>query len=249
MKLHTVEVLDRQRYGDHVHVRCRWPGEPPEPGQFVMVRAVGHGFDPFLSRPFFAHDYEDGVLELLIVVQGRGTALLADDTSGLLISDPVGQGFRITGDSSVALVGGGVWVSPLRLLYRALRSREIPHDIYLEAPTGSSSEYREFLKERFPEAVLVDTGGGSVAAEELMARVGDLSLYEDVYVSGTQETLAAAKSASAGVVGAQLAVRERMACANGSCYGCAVPVWRAGERNYVRACVDGPVFEAAELVW
>ncbi len=114
---------------------------------------------------------------------------------------------------------------------------------------GFSSVYREFLEERFPEAVLVDTGAGSGAAAEFVERVGDLSLYEDVYVSGTQETLAAAKSASAGVVGAQLAVRERMACANGSCYGCAVPVWRAGERAYVRACVEGPVFEAAELAW
>ena len=59
----------------------------------------------------------------------------------------------------------------------------------------------------------------------------------------------AVKSAADGVVPAQLALRERMACANGSCYGCAVPVWEAGEKTYRRTCVEGPVFEAGALAW
>lgn len=249
MKLRSAGVIARERYDDHVHVRCRVPGEPPEPGQFVMVRAAGHGFDPFLSRPFFAHDYEDGVLELLIVVRGRGTALLADAATELLISEPIGQGFRVDGDGPVALIGGGVWVSPLRLLSRSLRRRGVQHDVFLETPADSSGAHRDFLRERFSRAELVETDGGRDAANELMTKIGDLSRYESVYVSGTRETLAAAKDAAAGVVAAQLAVRERMACATGSCYGCAVPVWRAGERAYVRACIEGPVFEAAELAW
>ena len=249
MKLHHVEVIARKRYDDHVHVRCRWPGEPPDPGQFVMVRAAGHGLDPFLSRPFFVHDYEDGVLDLLIVVGGRGTALLADKATGLMISEPIGQGFRLDGDSPVALVGGGVWVSPLRLLSRSLQRRNVRHDIFLETPADSSGAYRDFLQTRFPDAKLIETSGGPDAADEFTASIGAISCYKSVYVSGARETLAAAKDVAEGVVAAQLAVRERMACATGSCYGCAVPVWRAGERAYVRACVEGPVFEAAELAW
>ena len=64
--------------------------------------------------------------------------------------------------------------------------------------------------------------------------------------------LAAVRETS--TVPAQLAVRERMACANGSCHGCAVQVWgvSSGEtrtKTYARACVEGPVFPAEVLAW
>ncbi len=61
--------------------------------------------------------------------------------------------------------------------------------------------------------------------------------------------LDALKRASEGTVSVQLALRERMACASGSCYGCAVPVWDSGARTYARACVEGPVFPAEVLAW
>jgi dihydroorotate dehydrogenase electron transfer subunit len=56
--------------------------------------------------------------------------------------------------------------------------------------------------------------------------------------------LKAIKRFSDGTVPAQLALRERMACANGSCYGCAVPLWKDGARDYARACIEGPIFPA-----
>ncbi len=248
MKLHAAEVIENQRHGDHVHLRCQWPGVPPQPGQFVMVREEADSLDPFLSRPFFAHDYEEGVIDLLIVVGGRGTAILSNAPM-LRISDPIGHGFSSSANGPVALIGGGVWVSPLRLLARSLESQDIAHDIYLEVPPDSSNDYRGFLLERFPQAILVDTGNESNAAHDLVLEVGDLSRYDTLYVSGEPETLVAAKTATAGIVSAQLAVRERMACANGSCFGCAVPVRKSGGTEFVRACVEGPVFEAAELAW
>lgn len=249
MKLHAVEIIQRERYGDHVRIQYHWTGEPPQPGQFVMVRAAGRGLDPFLSRPFFAHDYEEGdVASLLVVVRDRGTALLADEGSALLVSGPLGRGFQVAEDGPVALIGGGVWVSPLKLLARSLRRRGIEHDVYLESPAAKSGAYLGFLRESFPGAALIETAGG-MGSVEFLDRIGDLARYETVYVSGTAETLAAARNAAAGVVPAQLAVRERMACANGSCYGCAVSVWAGGEIVYARACVDGPVFEAAVLAW
>ena len=77
VKLHRVEVLEREKFGDHALLRYRWNGEPPQPGQFVMVRTENAAptFDPFLSRPLFVHDYVDGVASLLFEVRGHGTAL------------------------------------------------------------------------------------------------------------------------------------------------------------------------------
>lgn len=248
MKLHAVEVLERERFGNHVLLRYRWTGPPPEPGQFMMVRAAGagHALDPFLSRPLFAHDYEDEVMSLLFEIRGRGTALLSEAEAGLLVSEPLGHGYTLDG-GLVALVGGGVWVSPLKLLARHLTRSGIAHDVYLEIPDSAPDAYAAWVSENYPEATFARTQTDLEASRALLESIGDFSRYAGVYASGPAPMLESVKRLSEGQVPAQLALRERMACANGSCYGCAVPVWRDGARAYARACIEGPVFPAEVL--
>ena len=251
MKLYRAEVLEREKFGDHALLRYRWNGEPPQPGQFVMARTENAAptFDPFLSRPLFAHDYADGVAELLFEVRGRGTTLLAEEDARLMVSEPLGQGFDTGVGGPVALVGGGVWISPLKLLSRTLKNLDVSHDLYLEIPASAPEAYAAWVPEAYPTATLVPTDGTERPSRALMESLGDLSRYHVLYASGEHGTLVAAKEASCGLVAAQLAVRERMACAAGSCYGCAVPVWNSGGRTYARACVEGPVFAAEVLAW
>jgi dihydroorotate dehydrogenase electron transfer subunit len=49
----------------------------------------------------------------------------------------------------------------------------------------------------------------------------------------------------------QLSIETSMPCGIGLCQGCAIPVRSAAGPggSYALACVDGPVFEARELVW
>ena len=251
MKLYPVEVTGREEHGRHVLLRYRWTGDEPEPGQFVMARAGNRAglLDPFLPRPLFAHDRQEDAVSLLFEVRGRGTALLAEEDAGLLVSAPLGHGFETNGSDPIALIGGGVWVSPLKLLSRRLENSGIDHDIYLEVPGDAPAAYAGFLRARYEGATRVETGGAVDPARTVLDRVGDLSRYVGLYASGTAEMLGVVRRAADGVVPAQLALRERMACANGSCYGCAVPVWEAGEKTYRRTCVEGPVFEAAALAW
>jgi dihydroorotate dehydrogenase electron transfer subunit len=248
VKLHEAEVVSRERFGDHVLLRYRWKDVPPEPGQFVMARASypSKSPAPFLSRPFFAHDHEDDVTGLLFEVRGTGTALLAEKGAPLLVSGPLGRGFDVggAGEGPVALVGGGVWVAPLKLLARCLALRGVPHDVYLEVPATAHAAYAELLSKSYPSAVLIPSDGSPEAPRMVLERLGDLTGYRAVCVSGSVEMLAAAREACAGMVPAQLALRERMACADGSCYGCAVPLAGGG---YARACVEGPVFAAEEI--
>ena len=250
MKLHEAEVVSRERFGDHVLLRYRWDDVPPEPGQFVMARAShpSNSLAPFLSRPFFAHDHGNDASSLLFEVRGTGTALLAEEGAPLLVSGPLGRGFDLdgAGEGPVALVGGGVWVAPLKLLARRLALRGVPHDVYLEVPATAHPAYAHLLSVSYPSAVLVPTDGSSEVPRVVLERLGDLTGYRAVCVSGSVEMLAAAREACAGMVAAQLALRERMACADGSCYGCAVPMAGGG---YARACVDGPVFAAEEVSW
>ncbi len=250
MKTYETEVSFRERFGDHTLLRYSWTGEPPEPGQFVMARAASAAtLDPFLFRPFFAHDYADGELSLLFEVRGRGTALLAEEDAELLVSAPLGQGFKLRGGGPVALVGGGVWVSPLKLLSRRLSGLGVSHDVFLEIPSTAPKAYAGWIRENYAHAVLVPTDGSASSPQTVLSGVGDLARYGAVYASGPIQTLDTVKRASEGTGSAQLALRERMACASGSCYGCAVPVWESGARTYARACVEGPVFPAEALAW
>jgi dihydroorotate dehydrogenase electron transfer subunit len=252
MKTYEVEVLNRERFGDHALIRYRWTGDTPEPGQFVMARTAAsiRSSDPFLSRPLFVHDYDGGVVSLLFEIRGRGTVLLAEEDDQLLVSAPLGRGFVVEDGGLAALVGGGVWVSPLKLLSRCLDELDVPYDLFLEVPGTAPEAYAAWIRENYPEATLVPTDGSPSSPWAILARVGDLSRYRTLYASGPAEMLETVKSISEGVVHAQLALRERMACANGSCYGCAVPIWESGERiTYARACTEGPVFPAKDLIW
>jgi dihydroorotate dehydrogenase electron transfer subunit len=251
VKTHEVEVSFRERFGDHALLRYRWPREPPEPGKFVMARVATSAvtLDPFLFRPFFAHDYVDGELSLLFEVRGRGTTLLAHEDAILLVSAPLGRGFDLSVEGPVALVGGGVWVSPLKLLSRRLREAGILHDVFLELPGTVPKAYAEWIRKNYPAAILVPTDGSASSPQVVLSSIGDLTRYRAVYASGPTGMLDEVKRASANAVPAQLALREQMACASGSCYGCAVPVWESGAEAYARVCVEGPVFPAEALAW
>ena len=250
MKLHAVEILERERFGDHVLLRYRWIGAPPEPGQFMMVRTAGalQALDPFLSRPFFAHDYTEEVMSLLFEIRGRGTALLSEAKAGLLVSAPLGRGFTLEDGEPVVLVGGGVWVAPLKLLSRYLGNRGVQHDVFLEIPGNIPEAYGDLISENYRGATLIPTDGSPASPEVVLSHIGDLARYRVVYASGSAEILAAVKTACEGVTPAQLALRGRMACANGSCYGCAIPIRQFGELGYARACIEGPVFLAESVL-
>ena len=47
----------------------------------------------------------------------------------------------------------------------------------------------------------------------------------------------------------QVSLEEYMACAVGGCAGCAVAIRTAEGPAMKRVCVDGPVFDAAAVVW
>ena len=40
-----------------------------------------------------------------------------------------------------------------------------------------------------------------------------------------------------------------MGCGMGGCYSCVVPVRQGAGSHFVRSCLEGPVFDAAAVVW
>jgi dihydroorotate dehydrogenase electron transfer subunit len=244
MKFCGVQIEERERVGKYTVVRYRWPDDRVEPGQFVMARAAGYPvtLDPFLARPFSFYDHYGEVASLLFEVRGRGTALL-DLAPRIEVSAPLGRGFRIdAAGGRAALLGGGVGVAPLKVLSRRLDELGIPHDVFL----GFADAATAGVAREFPGAGVATMDGSAGTHGTVLDAVPDLESYAVVYACGPTPMLAAVKRAVGEGSLCQLSVEERMGCGNGSCNGCVVPV-RGGE--YVRSCVEGPVFSAEVLAW
>ncbi|WP_151736337.1 dihydroorotate dehydrogenase electron transfer subunit [Paenibacillus tengchongensis] len=229
-------VISNERLANgvyHLRVRGDYGGAM---GQFYMLRAWGAY--PLLSRPLSIHRVNGDGIEFLYHVVGEGTAILAELKPGdsLGLEGPFGNGFPAV-SGKVALVGGGIGVAPLYYC-----AQELPgSDIYL----GFSRE--AYLTEAFrPLAAELTVNVGGYILEDI-----DFTQYDHVFVCGPQLMLQAAqlKVMSAEAAGRQpkvyLSLENRMACGIGACLVCSVSC-RDGKR---KACTDGPVFLAEEVVF
>jgi dihydroorotate dehydrogenase electron transfer subunit len=244
MKFYSVQVEEREELGSYTLLRYRWPQAPVEPGQFVMARAAGYPatLDPFLARPFSFYDYDGEVASLLFEVRGRGTALL-DLAPTIEVTAPLGKGFEIDPKlGRAALLGGGIGVAPLKVLGRRLDAIGVPHDVFL----GFADAQSAAVAREFPGAEVATMDGSAGTRGTVIDATGTLQDYGAIYACGPNPMLAAVKLAAGEESLCQLSVEERMGCGNGSCNGCVVPV-RGGD--YIRSCIDGPVFHAEVLAW
>ena len=79
--------------------------------------------------------------------------------------------------------------------------------------------------------------------------------YDVIHTCGPKPMMAAvAKLAKEYGVRCEVSMEERMACGVGACHGCICKtLFKSNEgvegEHYRRVCVDGPVFDAEEIVW
>lgn len=238
------------------------------PGQFVMVR-VSRAIDPLLRRPFCIYDmgifvapYTDcghqTYLEILYKVVGRGTEMLADLHQGdtLDILAPLGKGFDLDGEGEEKiLVGGGVGLAPLYLLAKELVKS---HRVRLFAGGKSKEDVlciTEF--ERLGVETYVATDDGTLGDRGLVTQVMLKHLAaggvpKRLYACGPMPMLrAVAGIAEEMQVPCQVSLEAFMACGMGACLGCVVKgVHHTAENPDFRCvCKNGPVFDAADLLW
>lgn len=233
-----------------------------QPGQFLHIRC-SEGNDPLLRRPISIHavDRDRGRVSILFQVVGRGTALLARQKTGLLdVMGPLGRGFTtgnhdFNGTGSIAVVGGGIGAAPLFFLLQELARCSDPARV--KVLLGARSADQILVKEEienmgfFTELATDDGSAGyrGPVTELLLRRLPEGVSY--IYACGPAPMLKAvcALLGEAGIPG-EVSLEERMACGVGACLSCACQVKaEGGGTHYRRACVDGPVFPAGEVVW
>jgi len=241
------EIITARELADNVYtitMEAGALGAKARPGQFVHIKC---GEGNLLRRPISICDSRDGYLKIVFFAKGAGTKWLSERKSGFLdLIGPLGTGFSLEG-RRILLVGGGVGVPPLLFTAREAIGQ-------VSAILGFGFERNVILKDNFRDVcdqVFITTADGSVGERgfvtDPLARELATGKYDGVLACGPTPMLrAVAKLAAEHNVPCQVSMEERMACGVGACLGCIVPM-ENGEN--LRACHDGPVFNATEVKW
>ena len=248
------------------------------PGQFAMLRLPGRT-DPLLARPLAVYDVFPGpdgrlhYVDFIYTVHGRFTTALAGLAPGgeLTVWGPLGNGFDPPATDHLVLVAGGIgqtallalarersgrarYGSPVRSSPRAGRItfcwgartaalfgdvqdfREAGCDVHLATLDGSSGV----------QGTVIDLLDSMQAAGGLVPGAGTW-----VATCGPEAMMAAvARWTADRGLSCEVSLETPMACGIGICFTCVAPIRDAsGGWDYRRTCVEGPVFDAAAVVW
>lgn len=223
-----------------------------KPGQFVHLR-IGRDTGTILRRPFSVHRAYGTTIEILYQVLGAGTLQLAEKEPGDTSMDavgPLGTGWGVpTGATHALLVAGGLGAAPLGMLAEQLAMSGVAAVVAQGAPTSERLVARQ-LFEQVARRVEVATDDGSAGEHGLVtavtARLLDSENFDVVYTCGPEimerAVIAQCKERS---VPCQVSLERLMACGIGACLSCVVTT----STGLKRACVDGPVFNAEEVLF
>jgi len=222
-----------------------------QPGQFVHLR-IAEGRDFILRRPFSVHRTAGERIEILYQVLGVGTRALAEAARGdvMDVIGPLGHGWGVpAGTAHALLVSGGLGAAPLGMLAEQLADAGVAVTVAMGAPCAERLVARE-LFESVARRVILATDDGSAGERGFVTVLTERLLgtgeFDICYVCGPEVMQrAVAAQASAADVACQVSLERLMACGIGACLSCVVTT-RAGQK---RACVDGPVFDAGEVLW
>jgi len=242
-----------------------------EPGQFAMITlgpAAGTN-DPLLRRPFSIFnqpDAREGSVQIFYKVLGHGTALLSRARAGDAIRClmPLGNGFATTSQphERLLLVAGGIGSASLHPL--AIADRQCGGQPVFLYGCRTASELAGVRPTRDAGVeVLVSTDDGSSGQKGYVSDLLDAFLRREasgpsglsgwiVCACGPMPMMkATAAVAAQHGVPCHVSLESPMACGFGVCVGCVVGTRTAREEplHYRRICVEGPVFDAAQVVW
>lgn len=238
---------------DIFHLKLKVNNFPPcVPGQFVMLQ-INKGISPFLRRPFAIFNQEKNFIEIGYRVIGEGTRLLSEKRKGeyVKILGPLGNGFKVSKDKESLIIAGGIGIASVFYLARNLGRKAT---VLFGAKSKKELAFLEFIR-KTSAGLSVATEDGSYGKRGFVTSMlnDDLLQRKDIiYACGPAGMLRiVAEFAEKHNIECQVSLEARMACGFGVCLGCVVPVKNSGseEREYLRVCADGPVFDARAINW
>ena len=232
-----------------IELGCDSPLPSMVPGQFAEVRVDGSP-STFLRRPFSIHRVDRGAntMHLLIKSVGEGTrhlsALKKNDTLNIMM--PLGNGFTLTRNADVLLVGGGCGVAPLYFLAEQLFRQGNKVSVLIGGKSAGdillADDYRTF------GTVYIATEDGTlgekgmVTAHPVLAKRAQS--FKKIYCCGPDGMMrAVAHIAETNHIDCEVSLENTMACGIGACLCCVVETHRGNQC----VCTEGPVFDPKKL--
>jgi len=243
--------------------------QPLRAARFYMLRRVDE-LSPAIPRPLSVYrQLEDGSLEFLIKVMGRGTRALAESAPGteLVTVGPLGNGWpTLDGDGLPWIgVGGGIGSAPFYMgAQQAMAGMDGATPVKPEDFTfvyGAASAAHLLEREAF-EALgvrnLHATDDGSAGFHGNVVQLlehewsqGTLPEQARLLACGPEPMMrAVADVAERRGLECWLSLETMMGCGVGICNGCAVPTKEGGPLGdwpFVKCCVEGPVFPVTAI--
>jgi len=263
LRLQAPKLAARARPGCFAHLQCD-PQLPLRRPMSVMRADSDAGWVELLYKT---------------VGKGTGLLAEKPVGGSISIMGPIGRGFEADPGRPLALLlGGGVGIPPMVFLAAELRAAKARYQPLVlmgsEVPFPFTSRPSQIMVPGLPAGVigcmpLMEDWG---LASRLASQQGWPGCFEGYITDLARawlrtldtESLGRVKlyacgpvpmlKATAGLadefrVPCQVSLEERMACATGGCAGCTVQVETSGGPAMRRVCVDGPVFDAAEIDW
>jgi dihydroorotate dehydrogenase electron transfer subunit len=244
------------------------------PGQFFMVRLADQN-DPLIGRAlamYSTHRDARGnpqAISVVYVVKGKFTQALSKCVAGSSIQvwGPLGNGFSTAPTEHLILVAGGVGQTPMLTLAQAALGKSqfgspVQTNGYAKRVTlcyGARNQAYLAGLEEFQKActdVRIATDDGSLGhhgrvTDLLRNTLDESSSYCRIACCGPEPMMeATSEIADTYRVPCEVSLETPMACGIGICFTCVAKVKQAdGAWDYVRTCMDGPVFDSERLVW
>ncbi|MDD2600407.1 MAG: dihydroorotate dehydrogenase electron transfer subunit [Kiritimatiellae bacterium] len=226
------------------------------PGQFVHIRIPGLE-QSCLRRPFSIFDAKAGVLSILYKAVGRGTEMMRSLQLGrqLQVIGPLGNGFPLEFDGIPLLVAGGYGVAPLHFLASRLQRSGVM--LVGGRTSGDILAVTEFEALGWRVAIATEDGSAGDKGFVTVPLVRELARFKAagqgvvMFACGPDGMLrAVAELAHKNKVKAWLSLDKHMVCGVGACLACVQKLRREDGSAWVgRVCKDGPIFEAASIIW
>ena len=229
-------------------------------GQFVMIKA-GTSAEPPLRRPFsiMTVDRGAGSFTLFIKAIGSGTRALAALEPGEVAQclGPLGRPFTPPAPGEEALlVAGGYGIAPFHLFSEEQRLAAGRPRVFYGGRTARDLQIRDrFEPLGVPLATATEDGSLGVRGRVTVPLEAHLDAAKGrvrIYACGPDAMLhAVARLAGARGLPAEVSLDPWMGCGIGTCLGCVVFTQGPDESRpkYRCACTEGPVFDAARVVW
>ena len=274
-----VQILCRPPGGEHAAHEVQWsPAGVPVFTQKELTESQPLLRRPLSLARRRDYPDAAAEIEIIYRTIGTGTHWLATVACGAVLSvlGPLGTGFSIDPARPIAaLVGGGVGLPPMLYLARTLVEAGKNVTAFAGARTatllplrpgpepartdGTPGPCAAELAEIGAQTVVATDDGtlgfAGLVSEPLVRWLDEQDRPDErvkVYTCGPEPMMkAVAQTCGSRGVACEVSMERHMACGMGTCQSCicklrtdAEPGWQ-----YKLCCTDGPVFNAAEIIW